>query len=75
MTVRELMKVLESTLYIYGCGMCELNDPVFCIYPMFTEYGILSEKFLNAEVKIIKSRDTNITNVYVDTKEFEDVKD
>lgn len=75
MTVRELMKVSASTLYIHGCGLYKSGEPVFSIYPMFTEYGVLSEKFLNAEVKIIKSRDTNITNVYIDMEEFEDDKD
>ena len=77
MTVRELMKasVSASTLYIHGCGMYKLGKPVFSIYPMFTEYGIFSEQFLNAEVKIIKSRDTNMINVYIDMEEFDDDKD
>lgn len=75
MTVRELMKVSSSTLYIHGCDLYKSGDPVFSIYPMFTEYGVLSEKFLNAEVEIIKSRDTNIINVYIELEDFNDVKD
>ena len=47
----------------------------FSIYPMFTEYGVLSEKFLNAEVKIVESRAANITNVYIELEDFNDVKD
>lgn len=69
------MTVSKSTLYIHGCGMYNFGDPVFSIYPMFTEYGVLSEKFLNAEVKNIKARDTDIINVYIDMEEFNDDKD
>ena len=75
MTVRELMDVSASTLNIMGSGMYKPGEPVFSIYPMFTEYGVLSEKFLNAEVKIVESRDANITNVYIELEDFNDVKD
>ena len=75
MTVRELMKVSASTLYIFGCGLYKPGEPIFSIYPIFTEYGVFSEKFLDAEVKIIRSKDTNILNVYIELEEFNDDKD
>lgn len=75
MTVRELMDVSASTLNIMGLGMYKTGEAVLSINNIFTEYGILSEKFLNAEVRIVESRDANVTNVYIGLEEFNDAKD
>lgn len=60
MTVRELMDVAESTLNIVD----ESKQIIFSINDAFIEYGVLSEKFLNAEVGIIEPK-ANAINVYI----------